>query len=99
MRNILMLLFFALIGCNNKTPFTEAVRYIHDDDVKKLEKILATDPAVLKTKAHWDQESLLHHACTNVVRINIVSLLINKGAPINARDDQGETPLHYVYNL
>ncbi len=73
---------------NESTEFFAAVRAA---DTARVRRILATDPALARAK---DEEgaTALHYAAEGGRR-EMVRLLLEKGAPINARDDRfGATP-------
>jgi ankyrin repeat protein len=58
-----------------------------------LSKVLHKDPQILFLQFGVHKQTLLHHA---VIRgkLETAKLLFNYGAVINARDDNGNTPLH-----
>lgn len=55
------------------------------------------DDGVNVTQCAYQQRSVLHSLLRNgVYNIDLIHLLINKGAKVNARDTEGRTPLFYL---
>lgn len=78
---------------NGLTPLMFAI----NNEFKDSAKILITEYNVdVKNKDLYDRTAL-HHACSKDNRfLDIVQLLIDEGADVNAEDNAVDTPLHYV---
>ena len=77
-----------------------AVDSIERNDVNGLRRLLQEDPKLVRqTEAgvlpHW-RWTLLHSATAATSSVAIVSVLIDAGAEINAKDNEGNTPLHFA---
>jgi len=60
-------------------------------DLDALSKLLKTDPSIVKTQ---DGENGAIHSAANGDQADVVALLLDFGVNINARDEDGMTPLH-----
>lgn len=65
-------------------------------DIKKIEALLAKDPASLDKQDSYGMSPL--HWAVDKRRIQVAELLIAKGAKIDAQDKNGDTPLDYAVN-
>lgn len=77
-----------------------ALERIEKNDVNGLRRLLQEDPSLVRrTEAgvvpHW-QWTLLHAATAGAASVDIVGALIDAGAEVNARDNEGNTPLHFA---
>jgi cytohesin len=77
-----------------------AVNFIDRNDVDGLRRVLKEDPALVRqTEAgmlpHW-RWTLLHAATAGPSVIGIVSALVDAGADVNVKDNEGNTPLHFA---
>ena len=75
-------------------PISELLRVLQNKDVSEAARLLTAvpDPAAIRTELYG--MSLLHLACRNGV-LEMTRMLVQQyHCDINARDDQGQTPLH-----
>jgi ankyrin repeat protein len=77
-----------------------ALERIERNDVRGLRRLLAEDPSLVRrTEAgvlpHW-QWTLLHAATADTGSLEIVRALIEAGSDVNAKDNEGNTPLHFA---
>jgi Ankyrin repeats (3 copies) len=63
-------------------------------DVDTANRLLEADPSLIHDRNELQNEPL-HEACW-AKHLNMVRLLIERGADVNSRGDFGETPLHYA---
>src|SRR5262245_58457866 len=63
-------------------------------DVHTVTRLLDVDPLLIHDRNESSNEPL-HEACW-AKHLNIVRILLDRGADVNARGDFGETPLHYA---
>lgn len=78
-----------LPALSKEVTVIEAVR---KGNIEKLKDILITENVNEKNK---NNESALHYACKES-NLEIVKLLIDKAAEINAQDSKGNTPMHWA---
>ena len=83
----------------------QAIKAIKEDNPEALEKLLNKEPSLIMAKTH-DGMSLPMlaayyafnvtplHSATAIQHLELVRLLISKGANVNARQVNGITPLH-----
>jgi hypothetical protein len=72
----------------------EVVKAASDGDAEGVSVRVARDPALVRA-ADEDGATALHAACARG-RADIVAALLAHGAPVNARDAGGATPLHHA---
>ncbi len=72
-------------------PIFDAIAWRKTDEVKAM---LGQNPALVKV-TNWTTSTPLHFAVDRV-QIDIVKLLLARGADVSARDRQGATPLHHA---
>ena len=80
-----------LTDSDGKTPIRMAVEYGYEDIVDFLYK----HGAVLNEREKPTMRTLLHSAVINGY-LNIAAMLITEGADVNAKDNNGKTPLFYT---
>lgn len=73
-------------------PFQEAIRH---GDVARVKQLLEKNPGAIAAREETTLMTLLHFAADSG-RAEIVELLLELKADINARDAEGSTPLHHA---
>ncbi|XP_076451704.1 E3 ubiquitin-protein ligase MIB1-like [Babylonia areolata] len=66
------------------------LKVVIDGDVAKVRQLLGREPKLVEAA---EQSVTALHIAANLGHVHIVQLLVEKGAPINLRDKNGETPL------
>jgi hypothetical protein len=64
-------------------------------NLDKVRQILLVKPLVVMTRTSHHEWTMLHMAASGG-NINMVQLLVDKGAKVNAQNTYGKTPLHYA---
>jgi ankyrin repeat protein/mono/diheme cytochrome c family protein len=67
---------------------------VRSSDLAAIQRLLKADPALLKAQDRAGS-SLLHHAA-GFGSLATVQLLLEQGAPVNARNRRDSTPLHWA---
>ena len=71
-----------------ETPIGEM---IENNDTSAIEKALMADPSLANANEGFDQPI---HIAAGDGKAEIVELLLRHGANVNAKDEDGRTPLH-----
>ncbi len=77
-----------------ETHFMLARDAIYANDPTRFSALIAQYPHLISTRTRTDGTTLLHSAMINGGNLGCASILITKGADVNATDHQGGTPLH-----
>ena len=77
-----------------------AVDKIERNDVDGLRRLLAKDPSLVRRTgagvlSHW-RWTLLHVATSEEASLDVVKALVDAGSDVNAKDNEGNTPLHFA---
>jgi hypothetical protein len=96
---VLGLVAFILLGRTSywKDSLSNARNHVRDGDAQRVVEMVRKSPSLVTARHHWDQSTLLHTACVNVQRREMVVTLLNLGFDPNAQDDLGRTPLHLAF--
>ena len=89
----------SLVAQSSDARLGRAMECIARNDLDGLRRLLAEDPSLVRLTGagvlpHW-QWTLLHDAMTEQVSVDLVRALIDAGAEVNVRDNEGNTPLHF----
>src|SRR5688572_250452 len=106
MRHLALALLTVLPGAvapaaqSSNARLERAVERIERNDADGLRQLLKEDPSLVRrTEAgvlpHW-RWTLLHFSTARTTSLEIVAALIDAGAEINVRDNEGNTPLHFA---
>lgn len=90
----------ASLAAQSNARLERAVERIERNDANGLRRLLKEDPSLVRrTEAgllpHW-QWTLLHKATAEQSSQDVVAALIDAGAEINVKDNEGNTPLHFA---
>ena len=97
---IAALLAIVSLSAQSNARLKRAIDLVERNDVDALRRLLKEDPSLVRATdagvlPHW-QWTLLHKATADPSVLDIVAALIDAGAAINARDNEGNTPLHFA---
>jgi len=97
-----IVVFFTSAVLARQPESREAVMQRYSENMQTQVERMADDPAEMKEyvlsqddiTGHYKNGNTLLHYAANRGYLDIVTLLLKKGADINARNDDGRTPLH-----
>jgi len=84
------------IEADPQTHYALALEVMETYDPNRLGVLLDKYPHLTSTHLDIDGTTLLHHAMLNGGDLTLASMLLDKGADVNATDATGRTPLHTV---
>ena len=90
----------SLGGQSSDARLERALDRIERNDVNGLRRLLQEDPSLVRrTEAgmlpHW-RWTLWHVATADTSGLEIVTALVDAGSDVNAKDNEGNTPLHFA---
>src|SRR5215471_19860385 len=93
-------LYLVPLGAQGDRPLQRAVERVEKNDADGVRRLLAQDPSLVKQTGagllpYW-RWTLLHLATAHKASLDVVRALVDAGADVNARDDNGNTPLHFA---
>lgn len=68
---------------------------IKEGNLEKFKSLIQSDPTIINKIVNEEGDTPLHIACLEE-KIDLVELLIKRGADINASNKSGLSPLHYA---
>jgi len=96
----LPLVIVSLAAQSSNARLEQAIDRVERNDVNGLRRLLKEDPSLVRrTEAgvlptwRW---TLLHSATAAPASLEIVTALIDAGAELNVKDNEGNTPLHFA---
>jgi len=90
----------ALAAQSPDARLERAIGRVEANDANGLRRILKEDPALVRRTdagilAQWNW-TLLHRAISDSKSLAIVAAIVEAGAPLDAADSEGNTPLHFA---
>lgn len=101
-----MILLFIFQGCKNKSTIVSSStiinskafrRLAYEGNIEQIKKIFSELPEIVSAKDE-NGNTLIYYA-VDQMHINLVELLLSKGADINIKNQDGRTPLHIAAGI
>ncbi len=91
---ILCVAIIAIAGRGLADSAKDFLRFVEQGETRRLQALLTKQPALVS--ARFANNATALHIAAGYGRVDIIRLLLQKGADIHAKDRYGVTPLHYA---
>ncbi|MBN2768915.1 MAG: ankyrin repeat domain-containing protein [Campylobacterales bacterium] len=91
---LLCIIFLSFCFADEKNGWSTLHQAVYDNNLVAIEKSIDEDSTLIEQKSNAGITPL--HIAVKLRRMDIVKILLAKGADVDAQDNNGLTPLHYA---